>query len=112
MIAPIVGWLIRRYGARLNALVGLFGLSIGFMLAASITGNLWMLYMAPLLEDLCLAVRCAGRVFWRSSSCVCNCLRSHARYDIGFYVAALGFGLGALILLLLGPYPRRDHAAH
>lgn len=53
MIAPIVGWLIHRYGARLNALVGLFGLSIGFMLAASITGNLWMLYMAYGAMALC-----------------------------------------------------------
>ena len=53
LIAPIVGWLIHRYGARLNALVGLFGLSIGFMLAASITGNLWMLYMAYGAMALC-----------------------------------------------------------
>jgi MFS family permease len=30
-----------------------------------------------------------------------------ANYDIGFYVASVAFGFGALILLLLGPYPRR-----
>jgi MFS family permease len=46
LIAPVVGWLIYRYGARRTALVGLFGLSLGFIFAAFIQGQLWMLYVA------------------------------------------------------------------
>lgn len=46
LIAPVVGWLIYRYGARRTALVGLVGLSLGFGLAASIQGQLWMLYLS------------------------------------------------------------------
>lgn len=46
LIAPIVGWLIYRYGARRTALVGLVGLSLGFLLASFINGQLWMLYVA------------------------------------------------------------------
>ncbi len=46
MMAPVVGFLIDRCGARRMALPGLFGLSLGFLLAASIDGQLWMLYLA------------------------------------------------------------------
>jgi OFA family oxalate/formate antiporter-like MFS transporter len=46
LISPIVGWLIYRYGARRTALCGLVGLSLGFMLAAFIQGQLWMLYLS------------------------------------------------------------------
>jgi predicted MFS family arabinose efflux permease len=46
LIAPVVGWVIYRYGTRRTALVGLFGLSVGFLLASLIQGQLWMLYLA------------------------------------------------------------------
>lgn len=46
LIAPVVGWLIYKYGTRRTALVGLFGLSLGFVLASAIQGQLWMLYLA------------------------------------------------------------------
>ena len=43
--APIVGWLIDRYGSRNIALPGLLGLSVAFVLAANMNGELWMLYL-------------------------------------------------------------------
>ncbi len=46
LTAPIVGWLIDRYGARQIALPGLAGLAVGFFIAASMGGQLWMLYLA------------------------------------------------------------------
>ncbi len=46
MTAPVVGWLSDRYGARRIALPGLFGLSVGFVLASTMNGTLWMLYLA------------------------------------------------------------------
>ncbi len=46
LTAPVVGWLSDRYGARRLALPGLVGLSIGFLIAASMNGQLWMLYLA------------------------------------------------------------------
>ena len=45
LTAPIVGWLITGYGARRVALPGLVGLSISFLLAANMNGELWMLYL-------------------------------------------------------------------
>ena len=46
LTAPVIGWLIDRYGARNVALPGLIGLSLGFFIAASMNGQLWMLYLA------------------------------------------------------------------
>ena len=46
LTAPLIGWLTVRYGARRIALPGLVGLSIGFVIAASMNGQLWMLYLA------------------------------------------------------------------
>lgn len=44
--APLVGWLNDRYGARSIALPGLLGLSVAFVLAAMMNGQLWMLYLS------------------------------------------------------------------
>lgn len=44
--APIVGWLCDKYGSRRVAIPALFGLSSGFFLAASMNGELWVLYVA------------------------------------------------------------------
>jgi predicted MFS family arabinose efflux permease len=44
LTAPIVGWMIDQYGARLLAISGLFGLSISFVAASFMNGELWMLY--------------------------------------------------------------------
>jgi len=46
LTAPAVGWLIDRYGARTIALPGLAGLSVGFLIATMMNGDLWMLYVA------------------------------------------------------------------
>ena len=45
-VAPIVGVLIDRFGARAIALPGLVGLSAGFALAAQVDGPLWQMYGA------------------------------------------------------------------
>ena len=41
-----VGWLTDKFGARRVALPGLIGLSAGFLVAAAMNGQLWMLYFA------------------------------------------------------------------
>jgi MFS family permease len=46
LTAPVVGWLIDRYGARRIALPGILGLSVGFVLATFMDGRLWMLYLS------------------------------------------------------------------
>jgi len=46
LTAPAIGWLCDRFGARALALPGLVGLSSGFFIAASMNGDLWMLYLA------------------------------------------------------------------
>ena len=46
LTAPVVGWLIDRYGARRVALPGIVGLSVGFVLASFMDGQLWILYLA------------------------------------------------------------------
>lgn len=46
LTAPVIGWLSDRYGARHLALPGLVGLSAGFLIAATMNGELWMLYLA------------------------------------------------------------------
>ncbi|MFK7914193.1 MAG: MFS transporter [Pseudomonadales bacterium] len=46
LTAPAVGWLCDRFGARALAIPGLVGLSCGFLMAAAMNGELWMLYLA------------------------------------------------------------------
>ncbi len=45
-VAPIVGVLIDRFGARRIALPGLIGLGAGFALASQVDGQLWLMYTA------------------------------------------------------------------
>jgi len=44
--APVVGWLIDRFGPRAVALPCIVGLSGGFFLAATVDGRLWMLQLS------------------------------------------------------------------
>ena len=44
--APVVGWLSDRFGPRRIALPSLIGLSIGFLLATSMSDALWTLYVS------------------------------------------------------------------
>ena len=46
LTAPVVGWFIDRYGARRVALPSIVGLSVGFVLATFMDGQLWILYLA------------------------------------------------------------------
>ena len=46
LTAPVVGFLIDRFGARAVALPGLGGLSAGLILAATVDGELWLMYLA------------------------------------------------------------------
>ena len=46
LTAPLVGVLIDRFGARAVALPGLVGLSAGLILAATVDGQLWLMYLA------------------------------------------------------------------
>jgi MFS transporter, OFA family, oxalate/formate antiporter len=46
LTAPVVGWLSDRYGPRALALPGMIGLAVGFFIAASMNGALWMLFLA------------------------------------------------------------------
>jgi len=46
LTSPLVGWAIDRYGARRVALPSVIGLGFGFFLAATMQGQLWMLFMA------------------------------------------------------------------
>ena len=46
LTSPFVGWLIDRYGSRRIALPSMLGLGLGFFLAASMQGQLWMLFLA------------------------------------------------------------------
>lgn len=56
LAGPLVGWLIDRYGSRRVALPGLCGLAIGFFLASTVEGDLWMFYGAY----ACMALLGAG----------------------------------------------------
>lgn len=58
LTAPAVGWLSNRYGARRIALPGLVGLGSGFLLAATVDGELWLLYFAY----ACMAILGAGTI--------------------------------------------------
>ncbi|MES2339211.1 MAG: MFS transporter [Pseudomonadota bacterium] len=46
LCAPFVGHLVERYGARPLALIGLVGVAIGFLIAATNGGQLWAFYLA------------------------------------------------------------------
>ena len=46
LTSPIVGWLNDKYGPRRIALPSMIGLSLGFLAASQIEGDLWMLFLA------------------------------------------------------------------
>lgn len=46
LAAPVVGHFVERYGARPLAMIGLVGVALGFVLAASNGGQLWLFYLA------------------------------------------------------------------
>jgi len=46
LTSPFVGWLIDRFGARRVALPAMLGLGVGFFIASSMQGELWMLFLA------------------------------------------------------------------
>ncbi len=46
LFAPVIGHLVERNGARPLALIGLIGVAIGFLLAASNGGQIWLFYLA------------------------------------------------------------------
>lgn len=46
LLSPAVGWLNDRFGSRRVALPSMLGLGFAFLLAASIQGELWMLFFA------------------------------------------------------------------
>lgn len=46
LTAPVVGWLIDRFGPRAVALPCIVGLSAGFFLASTIDGRLWLLQLS------------------------------------------------------------------
>jgi MFS family permease len=58
LTAPIIGWLSDRYGPRALAIPSLIGLSVGFMVAAAMNGELWMFFAAY----ACMAVFGAGTI--------------------------------------------------
>ena len=46
LTAPVIGWLNDRYGPRRVALPSMLGLSLGFLGASQLDGQLWMLFAA------------------------------------------------------------------
>lgn len=52
LTAPVVGWIVDRYGARKVALTGLVGLTFALALPAFAAGELWMFYLAYMLMAL------------------------------------------------------------
>jgi MFS family permease len=56
LTAPLIGALSDRYGPRALVLPGLVGLALGFFLAASMNGELWMFFLAY----ACMALLGAG----------------------------------------------------
>jgi len=56
--APFIGWLSDKYGARRVALPSLVGLSVGFVIASQMNGELWVLYLAY----GCMALLGAGTI--------------------------------------------------
>ena len=46
LTSPLIGWLNDKYGPRRIALPSMIGLSLGFLAASQIQGDLWMLFLA------------------------------------------------------------------
>jgi predicted MFS family arabinose efflux permease len=46
LTSPLVGWLNDRFGSRRVALPAMLGLGVGFLLASTMQGQLWMLFVA------------------------------------------------------------------
>jgi OFA family oxalate/formate antiporter-like MFS transporter len=134
--APLVGWLIDRYGPRALALPCMIGLSLGFFLAATMNGELWMYYLAYCTMALLGAgttpitwTRAIATSFDRqrgfalglmlSGTGVCAILvppfTTWLLESYGWRVAYFGLGLLPLLvagpLVLLGFHPDRHRSA-
>ncbi len=135
LTAPLVGWLTSRFGPRRVALPSLVGLALGFALAATTDGQLWVLYVAY----ACMALLGAGTIpvtwttaitasFFRQrgfalglvllGTGICGAVVPHYTTWLvetaGWRTAYLGIALLPLLLagpaVLLGFRPRRPSA--
>ncbi len=91
VLAPLVGFLVDRYGARLLALCGVIAIGLGFILL-SWTNSLWMFYGCFILIAFG-GGGCTAVVFTRITA-------NWFRKKLGLALGILGSGVGASGLLL------------
>ena len=92
LTAPVVGWLCDRYGPRKVALPGLVGLTLAFIAASRMNGELWTLYCAY----AAIALLGAGTVpvTWTRSIA----LSFEAQRGLALGLTLTGTGVAAMLL--------------
>ncbi|HKX77482.1 MAG TPA: MFS transporter [Novosphingobium sp.] len=90
--APIVGFLIDRYGGRSIALWGLLGVAAGYVMAATSTGPLWHFYLA--YSAVALLGAGSGPVSWTRAIAG----RFHRMRGFALALTLSGTGLAAIIV--------------
>ena len=86
LTSPLVGWLIDRFGARRMALPSMIGLSLAFFLAASMQGQLWMLFLAY----GAMALLGAGTIPVNWTRAIANTFVKHRGLALGLSLSGTG----------------------
>lgn len=104
ILAPFIGRLVRRYGARLIMSVGALITTAGFFLL-SLTMNLWYFYLLYFI----IAIGCASMGIVPASTVVSNWFKKKRGLAIGILGTGIGFGgffgpliVGSLMLSAFG----------
>lgn len=95
LIAPLIGHLVERHGARIVALVGLVGVALGFVIASANGGQLWLFYLAYAV--IATLGGGSGPISWTRAIAG----QFHANRGLALAIALSGTGL---IAILAPPY--------
>ena len=90
--APIVGYMIDRYGGRKIALWGLVGVAAGYLLAGTSQGSLWYFYLA--YAAVALLGAGSGPVSWTRAVAG----HFHRRRGLALALTLSGTGMAAIIV--------------
>ena len=90
--APIVGYLIDRYGGRMIALWGLVGVAVGYLLAGTTQGSLWYFYAA--YAAVALLGAGSGPVSWTRAIAG----HFHRRRGVALALTLSGTGVSAILV--------------
>ncbi len=103
LTSPLIGYLSNRYGPRRVALPSMVGLSLGFFIASTIEGELWLLYSAY----ACMAILGAGTIPVTWTQAITDTFNRQRGLALG--LALTGTGICGVLMPQFATYMVAEH---